>query len=86
MKLSVWQGKDAMVANFWGSSFWCDSDEFLPATFSPPRDGAHPCPPPTVVGKRWPRFPSSAAAEGTEETEPEAAAEAEGGNAAIFLG
>ncbi|CAA7401551.1 unnamed protein product [Spirodela intermedia] len=77
------QGKDAMVANFWGSYFMCDSDEFLPATFSPPRDGAPPCPPPTVVGRRWPRFPSSAAAEeGTEETEPEAIAEAEGGSAA----
>ncbi|XP_078444331.1 protein terminal ear1-like [Wolffia australiana] len=49
------QGKEAMVANFSGSSFRCDSDECLPAVFSPPRGGAAPPPPPTVVGRRWPR-------------------------------
>ncbi|MQL91138.1 hypothetical protein Taro_023744 [Colocasia esculenta] len=49
------QGKEAMLANFGASSFRCDSDEYLPVTFSPPRSGAEPCPPPTLVGKRWPR-------------------------------
>ena len=47
------------MANFGASIFRCDSDEFLPVTFSPARNGAPPFPPETVVGRRLARFISS---------------------------
>ncbi|KAK1614881.1 hypothetical protein QYE76_020398 [Lolium multiflorum] len=34
------QGKAALVNHFSGSTFPCHTDEYLPAAFSPPRDGA----------------------------------------------
>jgi hypothetical protein len=50
---SVLQGKAALVSHFSGSTFPCHNDEFLPAAFSPPRDGAAGTPSaPTYVGSR----------------------------------
>jgi hypothetical protein len=47
------QGKAALVTHFSGSTFPCHTDEYLPAAFSPPRDGAAgPWSPPTYVGSR----------------------------------
>ncbi|KAI8533062.1 hypothetical protein RHMOL_Rhmol11G0267000 [Rhododendron molle] len=34
------QGKEALVNHFAKSTFRCESDEFLPVCFSPPRDGS----------------------------------------------
>ncbi|KAF7126833.1 hypothetical protein RHSIM_Rhsim11G0182300 [Rhododendron simsii] len=34
------QGKEALVKHFAKSTFRCESDEFLPVCFSPPRDGS----------------------------------------------
>ena len=34
------QGKRTLVRRFTRSTFVCHTDEFLPAVFSPPRDGA----------------------------------------------
>ncbi|XP_062193618.1 protein MEI2-like 6 [Phragmites australis] len=36
------QGRDALVAHFSGSCFDCETAEFLPVWFQPPRDGAWP--------------------------------------------
>ncbi|KAF3333846.1 Protein terminal ear1 [Carex littledalei] len=46
------QGKTALVNRFSCSQFRCDTDEFLPATFTPPRNGTTSRPPPDTVGKR----------------------------------
>ncbi|KAM0907006.1 hypothetical protein ACQ4PT_016412 [Festuca glaucescens] len=47
------QGKAALVTHFSVSTFPCHTDEYLPAAFSPPRDGAAgPWSPPTYVGSR----------------------------------
>jgi hypothetical protein len=49
----VLQGKAALVSHFSGSTFPCHTDEFLPAAFSPPRDGAAgTSSAPTYVGSR----------------------------------
>ncbi|KAH7835052.1 hypothetical protein Vadar_022427 [Vaccinium darrowii] len=34
------QGKEALVKHFQNSTFRCESDQFLPVCFSPPRDGS----------------------------------------------
>ncbi|KAK3132843.1 hypothetical protein QOZ80_6AG0528480 [Eleusine coracana subsp. coracana] len=36
------QGREALVEHFSGSCFHCDTEEFLPVWFSPPRDGTRP--------------------------------------------
>ncbi|KAI3969536.1 hypothetical protein MKX01_020097 [Papaver californicum] len=46
------QGKDGHVGHFKNSYFKCDTDEFLPISFSPPRNGSTSRPLPTIVGKR----------------------------------
>ncbi|KAL6963796.1 hypothetical protein U1Q18_034803 [Sarracenia purpurea var. burkii] len=34
------QGKEALIKHFEKSTFYCESDQFLPVCFSPPRDGS----------------------------------------------
>ncbi|KAI3917903.1 hypothetical protein MKW98_000137, partial [Papaver atlanticum] len=46
------QGKDAHLAPFKKSYFRCDTDEFLPVSFSPPRNGSTSRTLPSIVGKR----------------------------------
>ncbi|KAI3917904.1 hypothetical protein MKW98_000138 [Papaver atlanticum] len=50
------QGKDELVKRFKNSYFDCDTDEFLPVSFSPPRNGSTPDSFPSLVGKR-PKIP-----------------------------
>ncbi|KAI3926744.1 hypothetical protein MKW92_023105, partial [Papaver armeniacum] len=45
-------GKDELVKKFKNSYFECDTDEFLPVSFSPPRNGSTPDSFPSLVGKR----------------------------------
>ncbi|KAL8553109.1 hypothetical protein ACS0TY_001673 [Phlomoides rotata] len=47
------QGKEALVNHFRGSVFECETDEFLPAIFSPPRDGSGQPVEVTVIGNRY---------------------------------
>lgn len=58
------QGKDALVRHFGRTTYYeCDTDEYLPAVFSPPRDGSTagagaPSPPAVkTVGIRVPPRP-----------------------------
>ncbi|KAI3991497.1 hypothetical protein MKX01_006799 [Papaver californicum] len=46
------QGKDGHVGHFKNSYFKCDTDEFLPISFSPPRNGSTSRTLPTIVGNR----------------------------------
>ncbi|KAL6531869.1 hypothetical protein OROMI_028232 [Orobanche minor] len=46
------QGKEALVNHFSQSIFDCESDEFLPVTFDPPRDGSGQTGQLTAVGSR----------------------------------
>ncbi|RZC54136.1 hypothetical protein C5167_012989 [Papaver somniferum] len=46
------QGKDELVKRFKNSYFECDTDEFLPVSFYPPRNGSTPDSFPSLVGKR----------------------------------
>ncbi|XP_026458850.1 protein MEI2-like 7 [Papaver somniferum] len=46
------QGKDAHVGHFKRFYFKCDTDEFLPISFSPPRNGSTSRTLPTVHGQR----------------------------------
>ncbi|KAL2537595.1 protein terminal ear1-like protein [Forsythia ovata] len=47
------QGKEALKKHFEESTFECESDEFLPVSFSPPRDGSiDPSVKLTTIGKR----------------------------------
>ncbi|XP_020112952.1 protein terminal ear1 homolog [Ananas comosus] len=47
------QGKIALMENFSNSYFWCDTDDYLPAIFSPPRNGCSTSlSPPAIIGKR----------------------------------
>ncbi|KAL6629855.1 hypothetical protein ACP70R_029620 [Stipagrostis hirtigluma subsp. patula] len=45
------QGKEALVRHFGSRRFQCDTDELLPAVFSPPRDGAPLAAAPARVGR-----------------------------------
>eukprot|EP01018_Ginkgo_biloba_P021231 Gb_33381 [translate_table: standard] len=42
------QGREAFEEHFHNSRFACDTQKYLPVTFSPPRDGIQ-CTPPTVI-------------------------------------
>ncbi|KAI3951496.1 hypothetical protein MKX01_018612 [Papaver californicum] len=44
--------KDGLVRRFKNSYFRCETDEFLPVLFSPPRNGSTPGSFPSLVGKR----------------------------------
>lgn len=46
------QGKESLVEHFKVSIFPCDSDDYLPVVFSPPRDGSASCPEPKTIGMR----------------------------------
>ncbi|KAK4424109.1 protein terminal ear1 [Sesamum alatum] len=46
------QGKEALVNHFSQSMFECETDEFLPVGFTPPRDGSGQAVELTVVGNR----------------------------------
>ncbi|KAK6946312.1 Mei2-like, C-terminal RNA recognition motif [Dillenia turbinata] len=46
------QGKEALVKHFEASTFACQSDEYLPVCFSPPRDGSGQLVKQSLVGKR----------------------------------
>nr|ACG42804.1 RNA recognition motif 2 family protein [Zea mays] len=47
------QGQDNLVSHFSGSRFDCDTDEYLPVRFEPPRDGTRPAEGAmNVVGRR----------------------------------
>ncbi|KAI3964536.1 hypothetical protein MKX01_042464 [Papaver californicum] len=46
------QGKDGLVGRFKNSYFRCETDEFLPVLYSPPRNGSTPGSFPSLVGKR----------------------------------
>uniref|UniRef100_A0A453NDQ7 Mei2-like C-terminal RNA recognition motif domain-containing protein n=1 Tax=Aegilops tauschii subsp. strangulata TaxID=200361 RepID=A0A453NDQ7_AEGTS len=50
------QGRQRLVRHFSRSTFACHTDEYLPALFSPPRDGAADPPPaePRHLGRRVP--------------------------------
>ena len=52
------QGLDALKEHFKNSKFPCDSDEYLPVVFSPPRDGAADPFPAGLkrIGNRVPRW------------------------------
>ncbi|KAJ8540220.1 hypothetical protein K7X08_030139 [Anisodus acutangulus] len=45
------QGKEQLVRHFSGSNFLCDTDEFLPVVFSPPRNGSSSLTKPMTIGK-----------------------------------
>ncbi|KAI6677671.1 hypothetical protein NL676_038467 [Syzygium grande] len=47
-----YQGKEALMRHFENTVFACDSDDFLPITFSPPRDGSGKAVTQEVVGGR----------------------------------
>ncbi|KAG8364367.1 hypothetical protein BUALT_Bualt19G0121400 [Buddleja alternifolia] len=46
------QGKEALVNHFSQSTFECETDEFLPVSFNPPRDGSGQSVQLTVIGNR----------------------------------
>ncbi|OVA19176.1 RNA recognition motif 2 [Macleaya cordata] len=46
------QGKDRLIGRFKHSCFECDTDDFLPVVFSPPRNGSTSFTPPSLVGRR----------------------------------
>ncbi|XP_057965254.1 protein terminal ear1 homolog [Malania oleifera] len=54
------QGKEALVNHFQSSRFACDSEDFLPACFSPPRDGSRRPVTMTTVGRLSPTPPRTA--------------------------
>jgi hypothetical protein len=45
------QGLEALKEHFKNSKFPCDSDEYLPVSFSPPRDGKQLTEPVPIVGR-----------------------------------
>ncbi|XP_060215397.1 protein terminal ear1 homolog [Lycium barbarum] len=45
------QGKEQLVKHFSCSNFLCGTDEYLPAVFSPPRNGASSLTEPKPIGK-----------------------------------
>ncbi|KAJ8542349.1 hypothetical protein K7X08_017215 [Anisodus acutangulus] len=45
------QGKEQLVKHFSGSIFLCDTDEYLPVVFSPPRNGLSRLTKPMTIGK-----------------------------------
>ncbi|XP_052203037.1 protein terminal ear1-like [Diospyros lotus] len=45
------QGMDQLTKRFRNSNFFCHDEGYLPATFSPPRDGTEPVSQPTNVGR-----------------------------------
>ncbi|KAK4353496.1 hypothetical protein RND71_029014 [Anisodus tanguticus] len=45
------QGKEQLVKHFSGSIFLCDTDEYLPVVFSPPRNGSSRLTKPMTIGK-----------------------------------
>ncbi|KAF7848582.1 hypothetical protein BT93_L1827 [Corymbia citriodora subsp. variegata] len=47
-----YQGKEALMRHFENTVFACDSDDFLPVTFSPPRDGSGEAVTQEIVGGR----------------------------------
>lgn len=53
------QGLESLKEHFKNSKFPCDSDEYLPVAFSPPRDGQHQLTEPVPIVGRSPA-PSSA--------------------------
>ncbi|PHT30888.1 hypothetical protein CQW23_27225 [Capsicum baccatum] len=46
------QGKEHLVKHFSGSNFVCETDEYLPVVFSPPRNGSTRLTKPRTIGKR----------------------------------
>ncbi|KAL0376182.1 UNVERIFIED_CONTAM: protein terminal ear1 [Sesamum calycinum] len=52
------QGKEALVNHFSESTFECESDEFLPVGFNPPRDGSGQAVKLSIIGNRRAPVPS----------------------------
>ncbi|MCD7456185.1 hypothetical protein HAX54_030800 [Datura stramonium] len=48
------QGKEQLMKHFSGSNFVCDTDEYLPVVFSPPRNGSTNLTKPMTIGKLAP--------------------------------
>lgn len=48
----IFQGKEHLVKHFSGSNFVCETDEYLPVVFSPPRNGSTRLTKPRTIGKR----------------------------------
>ncbi|XP_055961710.1 protein terminal ear1 homolog, partial [Mercurialis annua] len=46
------QGIEELVRHFQGSYFECETDDFLPVWFSPPRDGSKALVKQTIIGRR----------------------------------
>ncbi|KAL6840365.1 hypothetical protein ACP4OV_030175 [Aristida adscensionis] len=64
------QGLEALKEHFKNSKFPCDSDEYLPVAFSPPRDGKNLTEPVPIVG----RSPAVSSASGTSSPAPQSRA------------
>ncbi|KAK3166274.1 hypothetical protein QOZ80_1AG0043710 [Eleusine coracana subsp. coracana] len=62
------QGLEALKEHFKNSKFPCESDEYLPVSFSPPRDGKQLTEPVPIVGRS--PAPSSASKSGDTSVDP----------------